>query len=197
LETLLGEFVLLNVGLVEVKAGLEDFNELIWWVLFVVPQDGVVDWASLLALSLLSSGELTNWGHTKLEATEVDDVETAVSDHLVGDLDEETSHALISVVVTGDGVDHLDGVHKGRESVLDALGSTIVKGFDEFLKGLEVLDVVFGLVESLSNAQFNASPLAGGKVDLVTGAVSVVVGVLGGESKDVEHSTAVLGAELL
>jgi len=197
LETLLGEFVLLNVGLVEVKAGLEDFNELIWWVLFVVPQDGVVDWASLLALSLLSSGELTNWGHTKFEAAEVDDVETAVSDHLVGDLDEETSHALISVVVTGDGVDHLDGIHKGRESVLDALGSTIVKGFDEFLKGLEVLDVVFGLVESLSNAQFNASPLAGGKVDLVTGAVSVVVGVLGGESKDVEHSTAVLGAELL
>jgi hypothetical protein len=60
LKTLLGEFVLLNVGLVQVKTLLEHLDELIWWVELVVPEDGIVDGACLLTSSLLGSGELTD-----------------------------------------------------------------------------------------------------------------------------------------
>ena len=42
------------------------------------------------------------------ESAEVDDIILAVSDHLVSDLDEKSSHALIGVIITSDGVDHLD-----------------------------------------------------------------------------------------
>ena len=44
----------------------------------------------------------------KLNVSEVHDVELTVRDHLIGDLDEEASHALSSVIVAGDGVDHFD-----------------------------------------------------------------------------------------
>jgi hypothetical protein len=176
LKTLLGEFVLLHVRLMEVQALLEHLNEIIWGVLFVVPQDGVVDGGSLLASSLLGGSELTNWGETLLDAAEVDDVETAVRNHLVGDSNEKTSHALVGVVVASDGVDHLNRVHKCGKSVLDELGGTVVEGLNELLEGLEVLNVVLGLVQSLGNAQLDGSPLGGGEVNLVTGAVGVVAG---------------------
>jgi len=108
LEALLGEVVLVDVSSVEVEAGLQDFDQLISGVLVVIPQNGVVNGAGLLALGLLGSGELANWGLTVLNAAEVDDVEAAVSDHLVGDLDEKAGHTLVSVVVASDRVDHLD-----------------------------------------------------------------------------------------
>jgi hypothetical protein len=196
LKSFLGKFVLLHVGFMEVEAGLEDLDELIWGVLVVVPQDGIVNGASFLTLGLLGSSELTDGSHTKLDAAEVDDTEAAVGDHLVGDLDEEAGHTFVGVVVTGDGVDHLDGVHKSGKGILDALRGAVVKGLDELLKGLEVLDVVLGLVKSLGDAQLDASPLAGGKVDLVTGAVGAVVGALGSVGKHIEDGTTVLGAEL-
>ena len=49
----------------------------------------------------------------------------AVRDHLVRDLGKEVGHALRRVVVAGDGVDHLDGVHQRRQRVDDRrLGTT-------------------------------------------------------------------------
>lgn len=51
---------------------------------------------------------MAKWSLAQPEAAEVDDVVFAVSNHLVGDLYEQTGHTLISVVVTCDCVDHLN-----------------------------------------------------------------------------------------
>ena len=48
-ESLLGELVLLEVSLVELDAALKDFDELLWWIQVVVPENVVVLWCSLLS----------------------------------------------------------------------------------------------------------------------------------------------------
>jgi len=90
-----------------------------------------------------------------LKSTEVDDIEAAVSDHLVGDTDKETSHTLIGVVVTSDSVDHLYRVHKGGKGVLDRFGVAVIQRLNELFKRLQILDVVLSLVESFSHTQLN------------------------------------------
>lgn len=151
LQTFLGELVLLNVCLVQIKALLKHVNELIWWVLLVVPKNSVVNWSWLLASSLLSSSQLTDWSHAHLDAAEVDDVESAIGDHLVCNTDKQTGHSLVGVVVASNRVDHLDRVHQSWKGILNALWSSIVQWLDEFFEGLEVLDVVFRLVKSFSD----------------------------------------------
>ena len=115
---------------------------------------------------------------------------------MVSNLDEKSGHSLVSVVVSCDSVNHLDRVHKGGKGVLDGFRSAFVKWLDELFKGLEILNVVFGFVESFSDTELNASPLASGKVDFVTRSVSIVGGVLSSCGQDIKDGTAVLGSEL-
>ena len=93
-----------------------------------------------------------------LESSEVEDVELAVGDHLVGDLSEESGHSLVSVVVSSDSVDHLDAVHQSWKSLFDAFWISFVKWLDELFEGLEILNVILGFVQSFSNSKFNCSP---------------------------------------
>lgn len=109
LETLLGKVVLLDVSLFQVLALLKHGNELVWRVLSIVPQVAVVDNHFLAWLWVHGSLRIL----TQLDAAEIDDVILAIEDHLVGDLLEEARHALVGVVVSSDGVDHLDRVHQG------------------------------------------------------------------------------------
>ena len=132
----------------------------------------------------------------KLYTAEVDDLELAVGDHLVGDFDKQASHALVGVVVARNSVNHLDGIHKGGQGLLNALGSAFIEGLNEFLKCLEVLDVVFSFIEGFSDAELDASPLAGGKVNFVARFADVVVAWLGSGGQHVKHSAAILGAQL-
>lgn len=120
----------------------------------------------------------------------------AVGDHLVSDFDEKASHAFVSVVVSRNGVYHLDRVHQGGQGLLDALGSAFVKGLDEFFKCLKILDVVFGFVERFSDAELDASPLAGSKVNFIARFADVVLAWLGSGGQHVKHSAAILGAQL-
>lgn len=121
----------------------------------MIPQHSVIDRCRFLTLCFLSLGQLTNWCQALLNSTEVDDIEAAVSDHLVSDADKETSHTLIGVVVTSDSVNHLNRVHKGGKGVLDRFGVAIIQRFNELFKRLQILDVVFSLVESFSHTQLN------------------------------------------
>ena len=122
------------VGLVEFKAGLEDGDELFRWILFVVPHDIIVD-----VLLGLSNG-------TILGPSEVENVLLAIVNHLLSDLNEESSHPVVCIVVPGDGVDHLDAIHQGGECILDSIRGAIIEWFDEFFESREVLYVVLGLV---------------------------------------------------
>lgn len=108
LKTLFGELILLQVSLVKIKAGLKGLNQLIWRVLLVIPQNSVVNDCSFFSLGLSSSAKGANWSQTEFNAAEVDDVELTVRDHLICNLNEETSHTFVCVIITSDGVDHLD-----------------------------------------------------------------------------------------
>jgi len=113
----------------------------------VVPENVII-----LRLALFAS-------LASLDSPEVQNGELAILDELIGNLDEQTSHPLIGVVVTSNGVDHLDTVHQSWQSFLNALGVSFVERLNEFLEGLQVLDIVFGFVESLSDSQLNSLPL--------------------------------------
>ena len=108
-KSLLGELVLLQVSGIEVNATLEHWDELIWWIEFIVPKNIITLWSTFLARFTVS------------DSNEVQDVVLAVSDHLVGDFDEKTGHSFVGVVVSSDGVDHLDAVHQSWENFLDGL----------------------------------------------------------------------------
>jgi len=184
-ESLLGELVLLDVGVVQVNASLENWNEFFWWILVVVPEFNV-GWLLVLL----------DWD-VELLVSEFKNVLFAVSNHGVGDLDEKTSHSLVGIVVSSNGVDHLNGVHQSWKGVLDGLWSSIIEWLDEFLKSLEVLNVVLGFIKSLSDLEDDVFPLVDGKIHLV---LSLTLGLsvwLGGGVKNVEDSGAVLASELL
>jgi hypothetical protein len=164
LESLLGELVLGLVGLVEGLALLHHFDELIMGDDLSFPEDGVIE----------SGATFLRFGGFTGDTLEVEDVDLAVDDHLVGDLHEKAGHTLVGVVVSSDGVDHLDGVHEDGEGLTDAVRCSIVEGLNEALESLEVLNVILGLVKVLGNAELDGSPVGEGEVD--TG-VSVLVGV--------------------
>lgn len=182
-ETFLGELILLEVGLVELDAALKHLDELIWWVGFVIPKDIIVQ---CLLGSLASS-----------DSSEVENVVLAVVDHLIGNFHEEACHSLIGVVVSGNGVDHLDTVHESWKGLFDGVRISIVQRLDEFLKSLKILDVVFSLIESLSDSELDASPLGGGKINLVSWLSELFRWVLRGLSEDIVDGSAVLASQLL
>jgi intracellular sulfur oxidation DsrE/DsrF family protein len=125
---------------------LEHWDEFIWWIEVVVPKNVITLWALLLSVTVSDSNEVQN-------------VVLAVRNHLVGDLDEKACHSLVSVVVSGDGVNHLDAVHQSWENFLDSLWVSRLKRFNELFESLEVLDVIFSLVQGLSDSELNTSPL--------------------------------------
>jgi hypothetical protein len=169
LETLLGELVLSQVGLVELEALLEDDNKVFSGNLVFFPKNTVV--TSCSSTLLLLSRCL---GSCCFLSVEVQDVVLAVHDHLVGDLDEETGHSFVSVVVSSYGVDHLDGVHQNRESFDDREWGSIVEGFDVAFKSQQILDVVLSFVELFGNSELDGTPVGDGEVD-ATISVSVLL----------------------
>jgi len=134
-EPLLGNLVLVEVSLVELDAAFENWDEFLRWILLMVPQNIVTEWLTLLAC--LSSPN----------SSEVQDVVLTVGNHLIGDLNEQTSHSLVGVVVSGDSMDHLDTVHQCWKSFHNDLWSALGQWLDELLESLEVFHIVFGLVE--------------------------------------------------
>jgi len=187
LQALSSEFVLSHVGLMEFEAAVEDSNELSTRVLLTVPEGVISELGTLLDDNCLAG----------LELAEVQDVLLAVVDHLVGDLDKQTSHTLISVIVSSDSVNHLDTVHQGRQRLLDGHWVTFVKRFNELLKSLQVLNIIFGFVKSFSNSKVDVSPLGGSQMQLITRCSTTVTSWLGGGIENIVHGTAVLGVELL
>jgi hypothetical protein len=185
LESLLGELVLADVGLVEGKALLEDHDQFFVGDEVVFPKDAVIKSGASLLLGGLDSFDLL----------ESEDVHLAVGDHLVSNLDEEASHAFVSVIVASDGVDHLDGVHEDGQSLSNSDWISVIKRLDKTLQGLEVLDVVFSLIEGLSDLELDTSPVAEGQVDSGIGLFTHVT--LAYSGKDILDGSAVLVAELL
>ena len=101
-QPFLGEIILLLISLVEVNAALKDWDKLIWWIFILFPKD-------IITLnSAFSVAELTG-----LHSLEVENVPAAPGDHFCCDLNKEASHPFVCVVVSGDGVNHLDTVHQG------------------------------------------------------------------------------------
>lgn len=128
------------------------------------------------------------------DSAEVQDVVLAIIDHLLSDFNEQTGHTVVSVIVSGDGMNHLNAVHQGRKGVLDGVGGSLIEGLDELLKSGQVLNIVLGLIKGLSDSEFDASPLGGGKVDLVTWLAQAVAGVHGSSVEHIVDCAAVLAA---
>lgn len=80
----------------------------------------------------------------------------AILDHLVGDLDKETSHLIVGVVESSDGMDHLDCIHESRKGIDNLLRGAFVEWFQELLKGREVLHVILGFVQLIGEQQIES-----------------------------------------
>jgi len=164
---------------------LHHFNKLIMGNDIGFPEDGVVQ----------SGAAFLRFRGFTGDTLETEDVDLAVDDHLVGDLNEKAGHAFVGVVISSDGVDHFDGVHEDGEGLTDAVRCSIVKRLNEALKSLEVLHVILGLVKVLGNTELNGSPVAKGEVDTRVG---VLVGIiLANAGKDGLDVLAVGRADLL
>lgn len=60
-QSFFGEVILLLICGIEINAGLEDWNEFIWWISIVVPKGIILRRSSLLwSLTLSGSGEVKN-----------------------------------------------------------------------------------------------------------------------------------------
>ena len=118
----------------------------------------------------------------------------AVTNHLVGDLGEEVRHAILGVVVTSDGVDHLDGVHESGESVDDRRCGPRVQRLDEALEGEKIFYIILGLVGVLSDLHVNILPALDEVLNLVLGKIRVGLREGGKQTVDL---FAVLALELL
>lgn len=146
--------------------------------------------------NLVTDDSLASLLSTFSNSSEVEDVVLAVVDHLLSDLDEETSHAIVCVIVPGNGVDHLNTVHEGGKGILDGVRGSFIERLNELLKSGEILDVILGLVESFGDSQFNSLPLGCRKIDLVSLATAVGL-ILRCLLEDIEDGAAVLASELL
>ena len=85
---------------------------------------------------------------------------------MVSNLNKETSHSFVGVVVSSNGVDHLDAVHQSWKDFFNGLRVSRLKWLNEFFKSLEILDIIFSLIESLGDSKLDSSPFRGSKVDL-------------------------------
>ena len=159
LESLLSELVLVHISLMQFEARSEHRDQLIMGDLPMVPKDGIIQ-----ATGVLLPARLLR--HIRRNALlEREDVCLAVDDHLVGDLNEEAGHALVSVVVSGDGVDHLDTVHEHGQGLFDSDWIAIVQRFDETLQRLQVLNIILGFVQVFGDSQLNTAPVRQQQVD--------------------------------
>ena len=117
-KSFFGELVLLQVSFIEVDTSLKDGNEFLRRVCIVVPKV-IISWKVTLL-----------WLDTLADELEVQDVCSAVLDHLVSDLDKQAGHTLIGVVISGNRMNHLDAVHEGWEGLLNSLWCSIVEWLD-------------------------------------------------------------------
>lgn len=66
-----------------------------------------------------------------------------VPDHLIRNLDEESSHLIAGVVESSNGMNHFDGIHQSWQSFNDLLRSSCVKWLNEFFQCGKIFNVVF------------------------------------------------------
>jgi hypothetical protein len=156
-ESLLGELVLFLVSSIQINARLHERNELTWRIVGSLPKNCVILRSTFLGLLSLA-GEF-----------EVENGVLARLDHGGGNLAEETSHPVVGAVVTSDGVNHLDGVHKGGKNFLDALRSSVIKRLNEFVESLEILDIVLGFIELFGDSEIESEPFGGSKGNAILG----------------------------
>lgn len=123
--------VALLVFTVELNAGAKDIDEFSW-VLF--PNKFVETRVDNLVL-LIENAIL------------------AVLDHLIRDLNEETSHLVSCVVESCNCVDHLNRIHKSRKSINDLLGSAMVQWVNELFESSQILHIVLCFVQLVSQEQ--------------------------------------------
>ena len=152
-KTLLGELILRKVSLMELQALVKDSDQFVSGYNVLIPKDAII---TSLRCGLLGLGGGRFSSRTLFE---IQNVVLAVGDHLVGDLHEETGHTFVSVVVSGDSVDHLNGVHQNGEGLNNGQWSSIVERLDVSFESEEVLDVVLGLIELLGNSELNGAPV--------------------------------------
>lgn len=55
-------------------------------------------------------------------------------------------------------MNHLNAVHQCRKSIDNGLRSAGIEGFDEFLEGGEVLDVILSLIEGFGDGDIDSLP---------------------------------------
>lgn len=151
--------------------------------LVVFPENGVI--ITLLAFL----------GGQCLDDFKGEDVALAVQNHLVGDLNEEACHSFVCVVIPRYCVNHLDRVHQNRQGLFDLHRITLVKRLNEAFKGLEVLDIILGLIEVFCNSKLDSAPITQSQKD---GRVAMLVNfALTGGLKGVVDSAGVLAPDLL
>ena len=92
------------------------------------------------------------------DSSEVENVVLTVGDHLVSNFGKKSGHSLISVIISGDSMDHLDTVHQGWESFFDGVWISFIEWFNELFKSLEILNVILSFVQCFSNSKLNSSP---------------------------------------
>lgn len=185
-ESLLGELVLFLVSSIQVNARLHERNEFTWRIISSLPKHCVILRSTFLG-GLTLAGEL-----------EVENGVLARFDHRGGDLAEETGHPVVGAVVTSDGVNHLDGVHKSGKNFLDALRSSVIKRLNEFVESLKILDIILGFIELFGDSEIESEPFGGseGNAILGSGTTGFVRGILvSGEASS--NNLAVPRAELL
>ena len=77
---------------------------------------------------------IISWDNTRSDCLpfadfqEENDIVLAVVDHLIGDLAEQFCHAVIGIVITSDGVDHLDPIDQSRKLFDDSDGIITIEG---------------------------------------------------------------------
>lgn len=76
----------------------------------------------------------------------VEDSLLTVGDHLIGNFHEKASHFISSVVKSGDGVDHFDGIHEGGKSINDLRRGSVIEGVNEFFQGSQIFHVIFSFI---------------------------------------------------
>jgi len=78
--------------------------------------------------------------------TDLKNIFFTVSDHLVGNFLEQVGHGSCTRIVTGNSMNHLDGIHQSGESFNDGNWGALVQGFDELFEDTKIFDVVLSLI---------------------------------------------------
>jgi len=109
------------VSFVQLNTALKHRNKLIWWIFIMIPEN-IISWDNTCSDCL-----------TFADFQEKNDIVLAIVDHLVGDLAEQLCHTVIGIVISSNGVDHLDAIHQTWKGLFDCIWISIVQRFDELL----------------------------------------------------------------